>query len=125
MTFRPAPNTGRGYAEYGAGHELTGAVATRGDRYTGRIVFDLDEAWDFELLQGKMGSTEYLIPFREIARIKPTSVRRSDVELRSGLTVELEEGQDVSRRNDGLLVFSDNRKPRYVAWRDVDEVVFR
>lgn len=125
VTFSPAPNSGRGYGEYGSGSELRGVVATRDDRHTGRIVFDLDESWDFELLHGTNGSTEYLIPFRDIARIKPRGLRRSDVELRNGITIELKESQDVSRNNEGLLVFGEHRSPRYVAWSEVDEVVFR
>jgi len=124
VVFRPAPTSGPGYGEYGHGRVLEGAVATRGGRYTGRIVFDLDEAWDFEMLHGNNGSTEYLIPFRDIASIKPRGTRRSDIELRNGLIVELEESQDVSRKNDGLLVFTGSSKPRYVAWREVSEVVF-
>ncbi len=125
VTFTAAPNSGRGYDEYGPGRPLTGAVATGDGRFSGRIVYDLDESWDFELLQGKNGSTEYLIPFRDIARIKPRGLRRSDVELRNGITIELEDGQDVSRSNEGLLVFSEKRAPRHIEWRIVDEVVFR
>lgn len=125
VTFRPAPNSGPGYEQFADGRTLRGAVSTRDDRYAGRIVFDLDETWDFELLQGTIGSTEYLIPFREIARITPKGSRRSDVELRNGATIELEDGQDVSRKNDGLLVFPSGHDPRYVAWRDVEAVEFR
>ena len=105
VTFSPAPNSGRGYGEYGDGRELRGSVLTRDDRLTGRIVFDLDESWDFELLHGRNGNTEYLIPFRDIARITPRGLRRSDVELRNGITIELKESQDVSRSNEGLLIF--------------------
>ena len=125
VTFQAAPNSGPSYADYGAGHQITGSVATHSERYTGRIVFDLDESWDFELLQGMNGRTEYLIPFRDVVRIQPKGTNRSVVELRNGLTVELEDSQDVSRKNEGLLVFTDARKPKYVAWRDVDEIVFR
>jgi len=125
VTFHPAPNSGPGYSEYGGGRELTGTVVARGGRFSGRIVFDLDEAWDFELLHGTMGDTEFLIPFRDIARITPSGRYRAKVELRSGLTIELEDSQDVSRKNDGLLVFAGSHEPRYVAWHDVDEVVFR
>jgi len=71
------------------------------------------------------GDTEYLIPFRDIARIKPRGRSYADVELRAGLIIELEDGQDVSRKNDGLLVFTGQKKPKYVAWEDVTEVVFR
>jgi len=125
VTFSPARSSGRGYAEYAEARDLTGTVVTRGGRHDGRIVFDLDESWDFELLNGRNGDTEYLIPFRDIARIEPRGRRRADVELRIGLTIELEEGHDVTPRNDGLLVFTGDDKPKYVAWRDVTEIVFR
>ena len=126
VIFSTAPSTGSSYADYGDGRDLAGAVVTRDGRDEGRIVFDLDEAWDFELLQGKNGSTEYLIPFRNLARITPRGRGRAVVELRNGLTIELEDGQDVTRRNDGVLVFANGeRDPRYVDWADVTEVVFR
>lgn len=124
VTFQPAPHSGRGYADYGAGRALSGTVTTRDGRLRGRIVYDLDESWDFELLHGRNGDTDYLIPFREIARIQPRGFRRSDVVLRSGLTVELKDHRDVSRQNDGLLVFTGAGKPEYVAWRDVRDIVF-
>lgn len=125
VTFKPAPHSGPGYAEYGDGRELRGTVETRDDRLSGRIVFDLDESWDFELLHGKHGATEYLIPFRNIERIQRRGHRRADVVLRNGATFELEETQDVSRRNEGLLVFEGGGDPRYVAWNEVSEVAFR
>src|SRR6185295_12261569 len=117
--------TGRAYSEYAPGSDLSGTVVTRRGRHEGRIVFDLDESYDFELLHGRSGDTEYLIPFRDIARIRPRSKWRADVELKIGLTIELEESQDVSRKNDGLLVFTGAAKPQYVAWQDVTEVEFR
>jgi hypothetical protein len=121
----PAPESGTSYAQFGPAHDLTGTVVTREGRFDGRMVFDLDEARDFELLQGMNGDTEYLIPFRDIARIQPRGYRRTDVELRMGLTIELEDGQDVSHKNDGLLIFAGAHKPKYVPWREVTEVVFR
>jgi hypothetical protein len=123
-TLVPAPNSGRSYAEYAQASDLSGEVMTRDGRYDGRIVFDLDESHDFELLHGTNGDTEYLIPFRDIARLKPLGRRRSEVELRMGLTIELEDSQDVTRKNDGLLVFTGDRKPKYVAWQDVTDVRF-
>jgi hypothetical protein len=125
IKFTRAPDSGRPYAEYAKARDLTGTVVTRNGRHQGRIVFDLDESWDFELLHGMNHDTEYLIPFRDIARIRPEGRRRSNVELHMGLTIELEESQDVSRRNDGLLVYDGDRKPTYIDWRDVTEVVFR
>ena len=123
--FSEAPDAGRGYSEFGKGSDLMGTVVTPKGRHEGRIVFDLDECWDFELLHGKNHSTEYLIAFRDIQRIRREGTRRSLVDLRMGLTIELEGSQDVSRRNDGLLVFEGAAKPRYIDWAEVNEVVFR
>ena len=124
VTFAPAPNSGRSYAEYAQASDLSGEVMTRDGRYDGRIVFDLDESRDFELLQGTSGDTEFLIPFRDIARITPQGRFRSDVVLHMGMTIELEDGQDVTRKNDGLLVFTGDGKPKYVSWQDVTDVRF-
>ena len=120
-----APSTGPAYADYAAASDLEGTVVTRSGRHAGRIVFDLDESWDFEMLQGTNGDTEYLIPFREIARIKPSGGLRSTIVLKSGMTVVLQGSQDVTRKNDGLLVYDAAGDPAYVPWRDVTEVVFR
>jgi hypothetical protein len=122
LKLAPAPGSGSSYADYGRGSDLSGEVETPEGRLSGRIIFDLDESRDFELLQGKSGDTEYLIPFRDIARIKPLGNRRSEVQLRMGLTVDLEESEDVTRKNDGLLVFTGDRKPKYVAWHDVSNL---
>jgi hypothetical protein len=125
VTFRSAPNSGRGYAEYANAAPITGVIQTRDGRVEGRIAFDLDESQDFELLHGKNGDTEYLIAFRDIGSIRPKGLRRTEVELRGGLRIELEDGQDVTSRNDGLLVFTGARKPTYVEWRDVREIVLK
>jgi hypothetical protein len=125
VTFGPAPDTGPGYAAFPETRPLTGTVVTRRGRHEGRIVFDLDESLDCELLHGMNRDTEYLIPFRDIARIRPRTGRFAEVELRMGLTIELDESQDVTRRNSGLLVFGAGPRPAYVPWRDVTEIVFR
>jgi hypothetical protein len=125
VTFGPAPSSGRSYAEYATGRDLAGTVVTRGGRYQGRMVFDLDESFDFEMLQGTNHDTEYIIPFRDIERIAPLGRRRTEVVLHNGLTVELEESQDVTQKNDGLLVFTGAGRPDYIAWRDVTEIAFR
>ena len=125
VTFQRAPNSGRSYAGYAEGSDLRGTVVTRNGRHAGRLVFDLDESWDFEMLHGRNGDTEYLIPFREIASIRPQGRLRSEVQLRVGLVIELDESQDVTRKNDGLLVYAGEGRPTYVEWRNVSEVRFR
>ena len=125
VTLGHAPDSGPSYADYAKAADLSGRVVTRNGHHDGRIVFDLDESWDFELLQGMNRNTEYLIPFRDIARIKRESFRQSLVQLRNGTTIELEDSQDVSRKNDGLLVYAGSSKPQYIEWRNVTEIEFR
>ena len=121
----PAPDAGRGYSDFSKGSDLKGTVVTRNGRHEGRIIFDLDESRDFELLHGTNHATEYLIAFRDIARIRREGPRRALVDLRMGLTIELEGSQDVTRKNDGLLIFEGAGKPKYVDWTEVSEIVFR
>lgn len=125
VTFQRAPDSGPSYADFGKGRHLAGRVQARDGRHDGRIIFDLDEASDFELLQGNNGATEFLIPFRDIARIRPDGPGGATVDLRMGMSVQLDDSQDVTRKNDGLLVFENDREPTYIDWRDVREVVFQ
>jgi len=124
VTFKPAPNSGPSYADFAQGHGLTGTVESRDGHYNGQIIYDIDEAWDFELLEGMNHDTEYLIPFRNIARIERRGSRGATVELRMGARIELADSHDVSHENDGILVFEGDRKPVYIDWRDVNDIVF-
>jgi len=126
VTFESKSRTsGDAYASYGMPREINGRVRTSdGDTFTGRIIFDLDEEWDFEMLDGSRGETQYMIPFRSVARIIPENRKSATVELRSGKTIRLEKSQDVTRDNDGILVFADSRgdDPVYIRWEDVKEI---
>jgi hypothetical protein len=114
------------YNDFKTQRELTATVKTlRGETFKGKLVYDLDETHDHELLQGKEGEFEYAIPFRSIRRITPKGGYRCMIELRNGKVISLDEGQDVNERNQGILVFtSDNSDPEYVEWEEVGEIEF-
>ena len=115
--------SGPAYSDFTPAKDITGVITTDdGETISGRIVYDLDEALDAELLHGRRGDTEFLIPFREIVSITPKGRKRAMVELRNGQTIELEDSQDVSRKNDGMLVFANGGDPVYIAWRDVNRI---
>jgi len=126
VTFSKAPNSGKAYSSFKNQNELMGTVKTEdGDVYKGRLIYDLDEAYDFEVLQGKDDDEiEYIIPFRNIQNILPRGYGDSEVKLRNGQILRLEDGQDVSEENTGILVFPDKKDPIYIQWRDVEEIVF-
>lgn len=112
------------YNDYKNPKQLTARVKTRdGNTMSGRLVFDLDEAYDFELLQGKEGEFEYTIPFRNVKKITTKGSHRSIVELTGGKTLKLDDAQDVGDRNQGLLIFpGKERSSVYIPWSEVDTI---
>jgi hypothetical protein len=127
LDFQPAPGSGSAYDSFQPGEPLAGTVTARGgERHQGRIVFDLDEAHGFEILQGELDGVELYVPFRRIASISPQGRRGSDVRLRNGEELYLEEVQDVSADNAGVLIFTrEGAEPTYLAWDEVERIDFR
>jgi len=107
--------------------ELLASIKTfNGEAYSGKIVFDLDEEFDFELLQGKLHEFEYSTPFRNVKKIKQHDDSRCEIELKNGQKIMLSDGQDVDGRNQGVLVYAQGKgDPKYVPWDKVSEIEFR
>lgn len=126
LELRTAPGSGRGYDAYREPGELRGRVTDHaGNVVRGRIVFDLDEASTWEILNGQMRDIEFDVPFAEVASIRPSGSDASLVILRNGEELELEDSQDVSESNDGVLIYTgDEADPTYVAWQDVELIEF-
>ena len=58
---------GMSYNDFPISEGLSGTVITiEGDEYEGLLVYDLDEAWEFEILDGKDDNLEFDIPFRNV-----------------------------------------------------------
>lgn len=96
-----------------------------GGEVSGRIIYDVDEALDFEMIEGKENDIEYQLPIRNIKRITPKNFDYSQIELRSGKTFLLGGMRDVSEDNSGLLVFAPGKKePVHISWRKINEIIF-
>lgn len=118
-----ASGSGRGYAEFTAPRPLTGTVTTRdGARHVGRLVYDLDEAQTWEMLDGTAFELEYSIPFELVASVEPSGRSASIVTLVSGEELRLEDSQDVARRNDGVMVLGDGGAETYVPWEEIRRI---
>lgn len=126
VDFEKTKNTRDAYSNYKVPKGLRGTVETlRGEKYSGRIVYDVDEAWEVETLDANDESIEYKIPFDKIESITPKNSYYSLVQLRSGDRVLLGDSNDVNSSNKGIIIFvSGNREPVYIKWRDVDKVSF-
>lgn len=125
-TFEPAPDSGPSYHDYPPPVGISGTVYTiREDKISGDIVFDMDESWELEILDGDDDDVEYKIPFRNLKSIEPKNYAYSMVTLKNGDKILLGGTQDVSDDNDGLLVFVKNRdEPLYIDWEEIVEIVF-
>ncbi len=118
-------DAGPSYSSYNNAKELSGTVKTvSGKSISGNIIYDLDESLQLEILQGNDDDIEYLIPFADIKRITPKNYSYTRIELKSGKKVLLSDSQDVTEDNDGVLIFTGKGDPTYIAWEDVDEIVF-
>ena len=96
-----------------------------GTSHEGQIIFDMDEFWDMEVLDGNDDYVEYQIPFRNIGKIIPKNRSYSLIVLRNGQEILLGDTQDVSSSNDGILILGNGSdKPINVDWDDIDEIVF-
>lgn len=118
------PNAVMNYADYRGFNRLHGTVHTLdGRKLTGDIVYDLDEKYQLEILDGVADRIEYLIPFGAVKSIKPMNRKESRITLTNGESFLLEDKVDVNENNDGILVF-DGKKPSYIKWSEVDTITF-
>ena len=124
--FVKTKDTRDAYANYDKPEGLNGTVETvRGEKFTGRLVYDVDEAWEVETLEANDGDIEYVIPFDKIQTITPKNAYYSVIEIRGGDKILLGEKRDVSADNDGIIIFPSNGgQPVLVKWREVAEVKF-
>ena len=120
--LREPTGSGRGYTEYGEAKTLQGTVTTKdGESIQGPLVFDLDEQESWEVLNGSLNEVEFNIPFAMIASIEPQGRHGAEITLRNGETLELEDGQDVTDRNDGLALVVDGGE-RYLEWSTIRRI---
>ncbi len=125
VTFLDKPTFATTYADFKSQIPLSGTVKAENGSLSGDIVFDLDEAFNYEIIQGKNDDIEYLVPLRSIQQIVPKNYDNSYVVLRNGQKLLLGDAQDVSDRHDGILVFKNADEAAYIPWRDVNEVNFK
>lgn len=112
-----------GYEDFSEPVRLRGSVKDRNGRIIeGILVYDLDEAMDFELLEGRNGNTVYALPFRYVKKIEPKNYEYTWVELKNGIKLILGKYSDVNANNEGVLLFRKGEKPEYFRWRMIKQV---
>jgi len=113
-----------GYGSFDGGLPLRGTVITTdGQEFSGRLVYDRDEAFTWELLNGDGAGIEFQIEFGNIDRIERNRRGTSTVTLRDGRAFKLGGSNDVGGGNRGIVVENDG-DARLIDWDDVREVRF-
>ncbi len=117
--------SGQPYRSYESPKRLTGRVKTLDSKtWRGQIVFDKDETWDLEHLEGMMENIKYIIPFRYISVISPRNRTYTNVTLKNGRQLTLGILQDVSEKNEGIVVINERLDhPVTIEWANVDEII--
>lgn len=124
VDFVKPPTSGPSYDSFPRPRELRGTVRdVDGKSFKGKIVFDVDEAETWEILDGSWDDIDYSIPFGMVASIEPRGRNGSRVTLRGGAELRLEDSHDVGEENSGVLVIAGpESEPRYIPWDEVARI---
>lgn len=125
LVFTKAPRQIK-YNEFDGGHPLMGTVYTEdGDSYTGKIRWDDDEEYSWEILDGEYHDIEFDIEFGLISKIEKRSHRTSIITILDGRTFRLRGSNDVDNDNKGIFVETDNDDEVEIDWDEFSYVEFK
>lgn len=117
-----------GFDAFEGGHRLRGTVTTRaGEIHSGFILWDADETWSWEILDGNVRDVALDVEFGKIASIRRQSSRSAVVTLLDGRAFDLEDSNDVSDGNRGIFVSALGTGEEawvLVTWDEFQEVRF-
>ncbi len=107
-------------------HTSSGTVTSHnGDWRTGELVFDLDEEWSWEMLDGRLGRDRLHGAVRHGGIHRAGGRSGCTVRLRNGIELELEDSHDVDDDNSGVVVIPTGAgEPGHVPWREIAEIEF-
>lgn len=125
LDLQTPDGSGRSYGDFDAQWRLRGTVTdTSGKRHAGAIVYDLDEGESWELFNGGHGGISYLIPFSRLSSLERRSGSSVLVTLEGGGELRLDEDQDVSKSNAGVVVIPDSSGEVFVPWNELRQIDF-
>ena len=118
ITFSPAPANAQPH-----GTPISGTVTAKTGTYTGTIQWDMDERLGEEKLDGDdLENEEHSIAFKDLRFIRSLG-NSSEVGLKDGTSLTLEDSNDVDDDNRGVIV--DNGVYRvHIEWSQFEQVQF-
>lgn len=124
VTFKEVPSSGKSFNSFTANKLIARVEVDNGDVHEGEMIYDLDEEYTFEVLNGEEDDSKYIIPFRNIKSITPRNSDRATVKMANGESIVLEDSQDVSDRNQGVLVKTKSDRV-YIPWDRIEKITLK
>lgn len=113
------------YNEFPGQGALRGTVETRdGDKFSGAIRWDDDEAFAWEFLDGEQDGVSFDIEFGFVHAVERLSANAARVTLRDGRAFDLRDSNDVNDDNDGIFVQTSGGDEVLIEWDDFERAVF-
>ncbi|MBN4076382.1 hypothetical protein JYT16_01555 [Gemmatimonas aurantiaca] len=123
VEFSKAPNRGADDL-YDGGRPIYGTVITEdGESFTGSIIWDADERYTWEILDGNLRDIALDVFFSNIATIEKHR-RGSLVTLRDGRSFYLRDSNDVDDDNKGIYVQDESGDIERIDWDYFSRVEF-
>ncbi len=114
------------YKDFDGGSRLYGTLVTEdGDEYTGDILWDYDEGYTWELLNGETHDMDFDIEFGLIKTIEKKSHRASRVTVLDGREFVLRGCNDVDEDNKGIVITTDDDDEVVVDWDEFERIEFK
>jgi hypothetical protein len=119
------PPSNLNYTEFDGGQRLRGTVfTTDGGSFSGKIRWDNDEEWTWEILDGGSRGMEFDIEFGMIQSIERESSRAARVTLLDGRSFVLSGSNDVNDEHKGVFIEQDDEDTVMVLWDEFERVEF-
>ncbi len=114
-----------GYDSFTKSKHLSGTVYTEdGVAHKGRIRWDNDEEYTWEMLDGEGRDTDFDIEFGLVKSIEKNPRRGALVTVSDGRTFDLSRSNDVDEDNKGIIIEKSTGGKILVLWEDFERVVF-
>lgn len=111
------------YRDFGTPKSLYGRLRTNdGQTLRGKLIYDLDEQQDTEILEGWQDGLHYYIPLRHIRQLERRNHLYTAITLTGGKKLLLTGHNDVTDKNWGVLIWDGKEKPSYVRWSKITEI---
>ncbi len=111
------------YESFDGGRRIEGTVYTEdGEKFTGKIIWDNDEEYTWEHLNGDYHDLKVVIEFADIRLIDKESRSGAVVTTRSGRNIPLKGSNDINSDNYGIIVQLDDGGDVEIDWYDFDRL---